>query len=229
VRSRRDTLLFDTGMGPSGSPLAELFGTAGRLQAELDEAGAASEDIDIVVLSRLHPDHVGGNIVRDRGDAALAFPRARYLVHEDDWAAFHRPDVQERFPLAFVESTITPLQTLGALELIAVEHSVTPEVTLVGAPGHTPGHMIASIESDGERAVLVADALLHPAQVTEPDWSSMFDMAPDQDRRTRRQLLDELEDQDLLFAASHFPDPSFGRIVRHHGRRYWEPLAGAER
>jgi glyoxylase-like metal-dependent hydrolase (beta-lactamase superfamily II) len=72
--------------------------------------------------------------------------------------------------------------------------------------------------------VLVADALLHPAQVTEPEWSSMFDMDVDLDRRTRHELLDALESENLLFAASHFPEPSFGRIVRDDGRRYWHPL-----
>ena len=75
--------------------------------------------------------------------------------------------------------------------------------------------------------MLVVDALLHPAQITEPDWNSMFDMDPEQDRVTRRALLDVLESDDMLFAASHFPPPSFGRIRRHHGRRYWQPLTAA--
>ena len=223
LRTEQETLLFDTGMGPAGSPLAKVFGMAGRLHEELRDAGATPEDIDIVILSHLHPDHVGGNLRRDGAHLQLAFPNARYLVNEADWNAFHQPEVQRHFPFAFVESTITPLETLGALELITGEHAVTDEVTLVAAPGHTPGHMTARIESERERALLVGDALLHPAQVTEPEWSSMFDMDPDQDRQTRRQLLDELESQDLLFAASHFPYPGFGRIVSHAGRRYWQP------
>jgi glyoxylase-like metal-dependent hydrolase (beta-lactamase superfamily II) len=224
VRSARDTLLFDTGMGPAGSPMAGVFGMAGRLQDELRGAGVGPDDIDIVVLSHLHPDHVGGNLRRDGQDVQLAFPRARYLVNEADWTAFHDVEVQRHFPFAFVDQTITPLETLGALELFAGGHAATEEVTLLPAPGHTPGHMTARIQSRGAQAVLVADALVHPAQVTEPDWSSMFDMDADQDRRTRHELLDELESQNLLFAASHFPEPSFGRIVTDDGRRYWHPL-----
>ena len=84
--------------------------------------------------------------------------------------------------------------------------------------------MTAQIESGGERVLLAADALLHPAQITEPGWSSMFDMDREQERGTRERLLDELEADDLLFAASHFPDPAFGRVVREEGRRYWAPM-----
>jgi glyoxylase-like metal-dependent hydrolase (beta-lactamase superfamily II) len=228
IRSTRSTVLFDTGMGPAGSPLAEIFGTSGRLPQELVDAGIRAEDVETVILSHLHPDHVGGNLRPAGGEPQLAFPRARYVVHENDWAAFHRADVQAHFPFAFVDETITPLQRLGALDLIGGEHEVSDELTLVPAPGHTPGHLTARIRSQGREAVLVADTLLHPAQVTEPDWSSMFDMDPEQDRATRRRLLEELEAQDLLFAASHFPDPSFGRLVREDGRVYWKPLDDAE-
>jgi glyoxylase-like metal-dependent hydrolase (beta-lactamase superfamily II) len=224
IRSARDTLLFDTGMGPAGSPMAGVFGMAGRLQDELEAAGVRPDDIDAVVLSHLHPDHVGGNLRRDGDDLQLAFPRARYLVNEADWTAFHDVEVQRHFPFEFVDQTITPLETLKALDLFEGDHAATEEVTLLPAPGHTPGHMTARIRSRGAQTVLVADALLHPAQVTEPDWSSMFDMDADLDRRTRHELLDELESENVLFAASHFPEPGFGRIVRDDGRRWWQPL-----
>ena len=135
-----------------------------------------------MLLTHLHPDHVGGNL-RDGG---LAFPRARYLVPEVDWHAFHSPEVQAHLPLSYVEETITPLERLGALELIAGEHAVTGEVSVVPAPGHTPGHAGVRIESAGERALLVADAFLHPAQVTEPDWGSRFDADLEGQRDTRR-------------------------------------------
>jgi glyoxylase-like metal-dependent hydrolase (beta-lactamase superfamily II) len=153
----------------------------------------------------------------------LAFPRARYLVGTADWEAFHRPDVQARFPFSFVETSITPLERFGALELVAGDHTLTGELAPRAAPGHTPGHMMLQIDSEEDRALLVADALLHPAQVTGPGRSSMFDMDPERDRQTRRALLDRLESDALLFAASHFPEPAFGRVVREGGRQYWQP------
>lgn len=226
LRSRGRTILLDTGMGTAGSPLAGVFGVEGALMQRLEEAGIDREDVEQVVLSHLHPDHVGGNFA---GEQEPAFPRARYLVPEPDWSAFHLPEVQAHFPFPFVERAISPLKTLGVLELIRGEHELTDEVRLIPAPGHTPGHMSVDIASAGEEALLVADALLHPAQVTEPDWSSMFDMDPEQDRMTRRLLLDRLESQNMLFAASHFPEPAFGRITRIDGVRHWEPLVVTER
>jgi glyoxylase-like metal-dependent hydrolase (beta-lactamase superfamily II) len=224
VRSQGMTVLLDTGMGPKGSPLADAFRSAGRLPDELRAAGASPEHVDVVVLSHLHPDHVGGAVLADGGDLRLAFPRARYLASETDWNAFHRPEVQAHFPFPFVERNISPIEALGALELVAGDHALTSEVTLRPAPGHTPGHMTVDVQSGGERAVLAVDALLHPAQVTEPDWSSMFDMDRDEERRTRHRLLDELEARDLIFAASHFPDPCFGRVVRTKDGRHWAPI-----
>jgi glyoxylase-like metal-dependent hydrolase (beta-lactamase superfamily II) len=220
VRSEGRTVLVDTGMGGAGSPLSETLGLAGRLMELLDAAGTRPDDIDVVVLTHLHPDHVGGSL---RGET-LAFPRARYVVHDADWHHFHRPEVQADFPVEFVEQTITPLERLGALQLITGEHAVTGELTVIPTPGHTPGHTSLRIDSGGERALLLADALLHPAQVTEPGWISMFDTDAEQERRTRRELLDQLESEGLVFSASHFPEPAFGRIVREHGRRYWQPL-----
>jgi glyoxylase-like metal-dependent hydrolase (beta-lactamase superfamily II) len=220
VRSQGQAVLVDTGMGPAGSPLSETLGLAGGLMDALEAAGTRPDDIDVVVLTHLHPDHVGGNL---RGDA-LAFPRARYVVPQADWHHFHLPEVQAHFPFAFVEQTITPLERLGALELITGEHAVTGELSVIPTPGHTPGHTSLRINSGGEQALLIADALLHPAQVTEPDWISMFDVDPEQERGTRRELLDWLESEGLVFSASHFPDPPFGRVVREDGRRYWQPL-----
>jgi glyoxylase-like metal-dependent hydrolase (beta-lactamase superfamily II) len=225
LRSRGRTILLDTGMGTAGSPLAGVFGVEGALIGGLEAAGIAREDVELVVLSHLHPDHVGGNFGADREPA---FPRARYLAPAADWSAFHLPEVQAHFPFPFVEQALTPLQALGILELVEGEHELTDEVLLLPAPGHTPGHMNVRIASGGEEAVLVVDALLHPAQVTEPGWSSMFDMDPELDLRTREQLLDRLESGDVLFAASHFPEPAFGRIVRVDGRRVWQP-AGPSR
>jgi glyoxylase-like metal-dependent hydrolase (beta-lactamase superfamily II) len=220
LRSEGRTLLVDTGTGPASSPLSTAWGLDGDLMRGLEAAGVAAEEVDTVILTHLHPDHVGGNL----RDGALAFPRARYLVPETDWRSFHLPEVQAHLPFAYVDETITPLERLGALELFSGEHAVTSEVVLFSTPGHTPGHTSIRIDSGGERAMLLADALLHPAQVTEPDWSARFDADPEQDRRTRHRLLDQLEAEQLVVSVSHFPDPAFGRVVRENGRRYWAPL-----
>lgn len=220
LQSQGQTLLVDTGMGPDDSPLAAVFGHGGKLMAALAEAGVSPEDVDTVVLTHLHPDHVGGNVL----DGRLAFPQARYVASRADWEHFHDPEVQAHFPFEFVGRSITSLEELGALELFDGEHALTDELTIEPTPGHTPGHTIIRIDSGGERALLVADAVLHPAQVTDPNFSSMFDTDPETDQRTRRALLDRLESEQLVFSASHFPDPVFGRVVREGDARFWQPL-----
>src|SRR3954466_156871 len=111
MRSEGRTVLVDTGMGAAGSPLSATLGLAGELMEALEAAGTRPDDIDVVVLTHLHPDHVGGNLSGD----PLAFPRARYVVPRADWQHFHLPEVQAHFPFAFVEQTITPLERLRAL------------------------------------------------------------------------------------------------------------------
>jgi glyoxylase-like metal-dependent hydrolase (beta-lactamase superfamily II) len=223
LRTLEQTILVDTGMGPDGSPLSAVFGHGGRLMDALADAHVDPGDIDIVLLTHLHPDHVGGNL----SDGRLAFPRARYVAPRTDWDWCHLPETQAHFPFAYVEQDLTPLEALGALELVDGEHALTEELTILPSPGHTPGHTIVEINSRGEQVLLVADALLHPAQITEPHWYVMVDADPEQDRRSREALLDRLEAERLVFSASHFPDPVFGRVVREGSKRFWQPLISA--
>jgi glyoxylase-like metal-dependent hydrolase (beta-lactamase superfamily II) len=224
LRSAGRMLLVDTGMGPADGPLGAVFGTGGQLLDKLRAAGVAPEDVQLVILGHLHPDHVGWNVQREDGGYRLTFPRAQYVVHRADWEAFHRPEVQAHFPFAFVEQTISPLEKLGALELIDSDRSLTPEVELLHTPGHTPGHLSTMITSGAERVLIWGDVAIHPAQVTEPDWNAMFEMDGELARATRRAVLDRVEADGLTVAARHFPEPGFGRVVRLEGRRYWQAL-----
>jgi glyoxylase-like metal-dependent hydrolase (beta-lactamase superfamily II) len=224
VRSGGRTVLVDTGMGPAGAPLAVAFGRAGELLPKLRAADVAPEEVELVVLTHLHPDHVGWALTPEGGGHRPTFPRARYLIHRADWEAFQTPAVQAHFPFPYVDQAITPLQSHGMLELVEGEHRVTAELTTLHTPGHTPGHMSLLVASAGERGILLGDVAIHPAQVTEPDWNTMFEMEPATAIETRRRLLDRIEAEGLRVVACHFPEPGFGRIVRLEGRRYWQAL-----
>lgn len=224
IRSASGTTLVDTGMGPTSTALASVFGRGGQLLEQLAAVGLAPEDVDTVILGHLHPDHVGWNVQRTNGSYRLTFPRARYVVHRADWDAFHRPEVQAHFPFEFVPQTITPLESLGALDLVDSDRSLTSDIELLHTPGHTPGHMSVLISSAGERALIWGDVAVHPAQVSEPDWNVMFDMHAEQARATRQAILDRVEADGMVVAARHFPEPGFGRVIRVEGRRYWQAL-----
>jgi glyoxylase-like metal-dependent hydrolase (beta-lactamase superfamily II) len=224
VRSRGRTILVDTGIGPASTALSAFLQTEGRLLAALRAEGVSPDEVDMVILSHLHADHVGWNVQEEDGRARLTFPRARYLVHAADWAAFQRPEVQQNSPFPFVDQLVTPLLTLGGLELTSDGRAVTDELTLLHTPGHTPGHQSVLVVSGGERAILWGDAIVHPAQVTEPEWAFFQDMDGAHAAQTRRRLLDRVEAEGMTVAACHFPAGGFGRLVRLEGRRYWQGL-----
>jgi glyoxylase-like metal-dependent hydrolase (beta-lactamase superfamily II) len=226
LRSQGRTILVDTGIGSKttnpGMINTLAGGVDGRLIAELQAAGVRPEDVETVFFTHLHPDHVGWNLVQGGANPRATFPRARYVMHQADWEAFKRPEVQASFPFTFWEETLGPLETLGVLELLAGERALTSEITAIPTPGHTPGHMSLALVSGGQRALIMGDVAIHPAQVTEPSWSVLFDMDQALAARVRQQFLDRVEAEGATLVACHFPAPGFGRLVRLEGRRYWQ-------
>lgn len=221
VRADGRTILVDTGLGPKPADAPET--PWGTLLDDFTAHGVQPADIDMVVLTHLHRDHVGWNLLSQGGKYVPTFPRARYWVSTKDWEACHHPAVQpDRFPNA--PTCVWPLAELGLVEFMDGEHALTRELTALPTPGHTPGHMSILITSQGERALILGDAAHNPAQVHETDWVSRADMDPEQTKITRRVLMERLEWEGTLVAAGHFPAPGFGKIVRLEGRRYWQVL-----
>jgi glyoxylase-like metal-dependent hydrolase (beta-lactamase superfamily II) len=227
IRAPGRTILVDTGVGPSSLGMAAWLGGSGHLLDQLRAAGVSTQDVETIVFTHLHPDHVGWNLTLDGGRYVPTFPRARYVAHRADWETFRQPEVQQALQGiagSFVEQTLTPLESLGVLELIDGERVLTEELTVLHTPGHTPGSLSVLIASGGERAIIVGDAIAHPAQVEHPDWGIAFDFEDETAVRTRGQLLDRIEAEGLTLSAPHFPEPGFGRVVRLEGRRFWQVL-----
>jgi glyoxylase-like metal-dependent hydrolase (beta-lactamase superfamily II) len=154
-------------------------------------------------------------------------------MHQAEWDA--RPQHAARAVSLsqppYLDTAVTPLAALGVLDFVSGEHAITPEVVAIPTPGHSPGHMSVVIASGSEHAIILGDVLLHPAQVTEPDWVSRMDMDGEAARRMRRQVLDRVEAEGMTMAAGHVRGSGFGRITRIEGRRYWqgvEPHASAK-
>ncbi len=221
IRSSGRTILVDTGLGPRPADTPDV--PWGELLRSFQASGVRPEDVDMVVMTHLHRDHVGWNVLREGQRYVPTFPNARYWMSRTDWDTSHQPDVQpQRYPNA--PTCVWPLEELGLIEFMHGEHSLTRELTAVPTPGHTPGHVSILITSQGQRALVLGDAAHNPAQIEEPDWVSRADMDPELTRQTRRALLDGLEREEILVAAGHFEAPGFGRIVRLDGRRYWRGL-----
>jgi len=214
LRSQGRTILCDTGLGPG--PIAWLGGIRGRLLHDMRDKGVQPDDVDIVVFTHLHGDHVGWNLTSDR---LPTFPKARYLVPQGDWDFFNRqasanPQMQ----------VVLPLKDLGVLELFSGEKALTSEITTYPTPGHTPGHTSLMVSSGGARALVAGDLAHHPAQVDRTEWCSGFDGDARQAVETRRKVFDQLEADGLLAVFCHFPDPGFGKLIRLEGKRVFQTL-----
>lgn len=216
IRTSEYTLMVDTGVGP-GPYMGVIYG---RLPDALRENGIDLTDVSTVFITHAHNDHVGWTLT-DQGTPM--FPNARYLLHEIEWDFYQMPAVKMSIA-PYIDSLLTPLKTLGVLDLLPGGQSITREVTALFTPGHSPGHMSLLISSKGHKAIIGGDVFLHPAQLTQPRWCSVFDIENGPAIASRKQLLEMLESEEILLAAGHFPDPGFGRIIRQDGQCYWEAL-----
>lgn len=228
LRSEGRTVLVNTGVGSSTTNPGFVNnlngGVDGKLVEELRSLGVQPEDIDIAFFTHLHPDHVGYNLSDGGGSPKPTFSRARYVVHQADWEAFGKQEVQDLFPFSFWDETLRPLENLGVLDFLSGEQALTSEITAIPTPGHTPGHMSLRISSAGQQAIILGDVAIHPAQVTEADWYFAFELDQPQANRTRQEFLERLASEGTTVAACHFPGTGFGKIVRIEGRRYWQGI-----
>ena len=221
VRSDGKTMLVDTGLGakPSDAPDSPW----GELLNDFKAHGLRPEEVDMVVMTHLHRDHVGWNLQSRDGKYQPTFPNARYWMSAKDWEACHNPELIElRFPNA--PECVWPLEDLGLIKFMDGEQALTSELTTLPTPGHTPGHMSIMINSQGERGLILGDVLHNTVQIDETDWVSRADIDPEQTRSTRRAMMERLEREGIPVAAVHLAAPGFGKIVRLKGRRVWQVL-----
>ena len=180
--------------------------------------GIDREEVDLVMFTHIHPDHVGWNLT----DGIPNFPKARYLLPKKEWDHWTQPSIMEESP--YVASQVLPLKDLNILDYIDGEYKITDELTTMPTPGHTPGHSSIVIASGWERAFIMGDVAHNPIQAHYTDWNMRLDVDQDQSRKTRHSVLDMLEAEGMLVYAGHFPDPGFGHFVRGETRRYWRGI-----
>ena len=219
VRAPGHLVVVDTGIG--GGALPEL--AIGSLPSQLADAGVEPSDVDVVIFTHLHFDHVGWST---DGKQPL-FSAAEHHAHAIDWAYYFGPDPHEETGPGREDFGAIPApQRLAPLADTIVLHraqrtEIVPGVTLRLAPGHTPGHCVVEIASHGERAVLLADAAHNPAQLEGDGWHSVTDVDAELAQRTRAALAAELADTGTLVTMTHDARNRFGRLDTAAGVRRW--------
>jgi glyoxylase-like metal-dependent hydrolase (beta-lactamase superfamily II) len=204
--------LVDTGVGGASAPAAGWFPEPGRLHEALREAGASPDQIDHVVITHVHDDHIGGVVMGD-DPPVPAFPRARYLIQRDDLDHQRALAQEEDEDRVIWERLLQPLLDAGVVEVLDGDHVLSDLIELRHAPGHTPGHQVVRVRSAGARLLVAADTFNHPIQLARPDLPSGTDTHPGVAAATRRSTLAFLlSNPGTTVAPTHFDAP-FGRVV----------------
>jgi len=177
----------------------------------LGEAGWSRDGVDAVVCTHLHVDHVGWNTMLENRAWVPTFPKARYFIARSEYDFWSATDDEEQ--RAMLGDSVKPVVDAGLVQLVELDHVISPEIRLVPSTGHTPGHVSVMIESEGERAVITGDMLHHPCQLAHPDWV-LGDNDPGAAVLTRSRLFAEWADQTVLVIGTHFPAPTAGYVVR---------------
>ncbi len=218
VRTAGRTVLVDTGLGPRPGRFA---GESGSLIASLLYAGVRLEDVDAVVFTHLHIDHVGWNCIEvSPGDYRPTFPNAQYVVNRAEWERW------EGDGAGYLARNVRPLAEMGQLVLVDDGHEPAPGVRLLSTPGHTAGHVSILVYGGGEGGVITGDAAHHPAELEHTDWSPAIDEDPALSARSRETLVQRIEADGLIVLGGHFPPPHAGRMMRVAQRRIYQPLPG---
>ncbi|MEU6063067.1 MULTISPECIES: MBL fold metallo-hydrolase [Streptomyces] len=222
LRSGGRTVLVDTGVGKGrerpGNPL--FHQRDGDLPGRLERAGIRPEDVDVVVNTHIHADHVGWNTHDVDGEWVPTFPRAQYLlpaaddVHfgpENEYAGGVRVDDRLLY-----EDSVAPVHRAGLAVRWEGEHRIDEHLTLEPAPGHTPGSSVLRLASGGERAVFVGDLLHSPVQILRPECNSCFCLDPHRAAQSRRRVLERAAEERELVVPAHFGGAG-GVEVRREG------------
>ena len=223
-----NTILVNTGdklvLIDAGCGADKFQKTNGRLLGNLAAAGYAPGDIDTILFTHFHFDHLWG--ISDHDNASLLFPSAEFVASETEVAFWSAPDLADKLPPAQQPGVTQVNLKLAAprLRLIKANAEVVPGVTTFDTPGHTPGHLAVNISSGREELLLTGDVVVNSAvSFLHPEWPFGFDIDVPLATKTRMAFLDRAAADKTLVGSYHLPFPGFGHVVREGSSYRWLP------
>jgi len=215
IRTPHHTILIDSCIGNDkdrpGRPKWHMK-TDDTYMRALKATGFSVTDIDFVMCTHLHVDHVGWNTKLENGRWVPTFPNARYLFAKsefDYWAAQH-----QKTPVPPFSDSVLPVVEARRADIVTDDFTIGDHARILPTPGHTPGHVAFAFGKGKDAAVFSGDLMHTPLQTRYPELSPKFDVDPAQAATTRRNFLERYCDSDTLCCTAHFPSPSAGKIRR---------------
>lgn len=215
VRDGRHTILIDSCVGNHKErptrPNWHLKDDTHYMDG-LARAGVGVEDIDYVMCTHLHPDHVGWNTRLENGRWVPTFPNARYVFSGKElehWQVQHA-----KAEIAYMTDSVLPVVEAGQVVQVTSDHAFADGIQLLPTPGHTPDHFAVHLSSNGHDAVMSGDLIHTLLQCRHPHLVARPDFDKEQAVATRRAFMDRYCETDTLICSAHFPTPSIGHFVR---------------
>lgn len=220
VRTPHHNILIDTCVGNhKARPTRPAWHmrTSDRYERNLAATGLCAGDIDYVMCTHLHADHVGWNTRLDNGRWVPTFPKARYLFSDRELAFWSDKEKADPAAHPWITDSVLPIVAANRSEVVKSNHELNELVRLVPTPGHTIDHFsvhVGGTAGTGQDALIAGDMIHSPLQARYPDLGMRADYDQAEAGRSRRRVLERFCESSTLLCTVHFPSPSVGRITR---------------